>query len=54
MCVGVPQMRKCLKLGLRPLYNSIGVLGIDLDGPMFRIYVDVSKDKPQKETGNDE
>ena len=49
-CAGHPQMWRYFILGLRPLHNSLGVLGIDFDGTKYKICIAVFSAYPQKET----
>ena len=50
-CAGHPQMWRYFILGLRPLHNSLGVLGTDFDGTKFKICIAFFSAYPQKETG---
>ena len=48
-CAGHPQMWRYFILGLRPLHNSLGVLGTNFDGTKFKIYIAGFSACPQKE-----
>ena len=53
-CSEQHQICKCCRLGFRPDHNSQGVLGTNLDGKRFSMYITVSKAYPQKDIGNPE
>ena len=50
-CAGHPQMWRYFILGLRPLHNSLGMLGTDFDGTKFKICITVFSAYSQKEIG---
>ncbi|CAA0811837.1 Unknown protein, partial [Striga hermonthica] len=50
ICAGLPQILRCLRLGLCLDHNSNGVDGTDLEGTLFKMYTAVSRAYPQNES----